>query len=286
MSTHSPPMGPLVGSEWLAAQLGAPDLLVFDASWYLPAEGRDARALFREQRLPGARFFDIDAIADPAASLPHMAPSPAQFERLIGALGVGNHHRVVFYDQKGVYSAPRAWWLLRLFGHHSCAVLDGGLPAWQREGRAVERGEPEPLPPRRYQASFHARLLRGLGDLLDNLQSGAELVLDARSSDRFHARAPEPRAGLRGGHIPGSRNLPFTELLSERGTLLAPEQLRAVFATRGVDGRVPVVTSCGSGLSAAVLTLALAVAGLPLGALYDGSWTEWGGRAELPVAGD
>jgi thiosulfate/3-mercaptopyruvate sulfurtransferase len=276
-------MLPLVSTAWLADQLPAADLLLFDASWYVPAEQRDARALYRQAHLPGARFFDIDAIADTESRLPHTVPSTAQFERLIGALGVRNEARVVFYDQQGMYSAPRAWWLMQLFGHERSAVLDGGLPRWRSEGRAVEQDEPGPPPVTSYQARFNARLLRGLGDLLDNLRAGGEVVLDARARARFHAEVPEPRAGLRGGHIPGSRSLPFTEVLNDGQTMKEPAQLRALFAAHGIDATSRVVTTCGSGLTAAVLTLALTVAGLPRGALYDGSWTEWGSRTDTPV---
>jgi thiosulfate/3-mercaptopyruvate sulfurtransferase len=273
----------LVSTEWLAAQLGSNDLVVFDASWYMSAEARDARAEYRRAHIPGALFFDIDAIADTESALPHMVPATASFERMLGALGVSAGHRVVFYDQKGIFSAARGWWLMRLFGHERCAVLDGGLPKWRRESRGVQVGEAAAPAAANYRASLNSRRVRGLGDILENLQSRREIVLDARSADRFHARVPEPRAGVRGGHVPGSRSLPFTELLSGEQTLLPPEQLRALFKARGVDERSAVVTSCGSGLTAAVLNLGLEVAGLPMGALYDGSWSEWGARTETPI---
>lgn len=277
---------PLVDTAWVQQRLSGTDLRLFDASLYMPAERRDARAEFTAAHLPGAGFFDIDAFSDDGATLPHMVPTAAQAERMLGELGIANHHDVVFYDQKGLFSAARGWWTLKLYGHDRVAVLDGGLPRWQREGRAVESGPASPVSPQQYRVNYRSALLRGLGDLLDNLRTGRELVLDARSTERFHARAPEPRPGIRGGHIPGSVSVPFTELLNHDGTLRSPEQLQARFVAAGVTAGGPVVTSCGSGVSAALLALALEVAGLGPAAVYDGSWTEWGGRADTPIATD
>ena len=276
-------MQPLASTEWLAQQLGAADLVLFDASWYMPGDQRDAQALYRAVHLPGARFFDIDRIADTESTLPHMAPTAARFEQLVAALGVEEDSRVVFYDQQGIFSAARGWWLMRLFGHERVAVLDGGLPKWRREGRAVAAGDSSPPVQGSFRAALNARYLRGLGDVRANLSQPRELLLDARSADRFFARVPEPRPGMRGGHIPGSRNLPYAELLQNGETMLAPESLRQRFATAGVGADSAVVTSCGSGLTAAVLTLGLEVAGLPSGALYDGSWSKWGAREDTPV---
>lgn len=271
-------MEPLVSTEWLAAELGAPDLVLFDGTYYLPNEPKDARALFAQAHIPGARFFDIGEIADPDSDLPHMVPSPGRFEKQMAALGVGNGSRVVFYDQKGLQSAARGWWLLGLFGHDAAAVLDGGLPKWQREGRALEAGASPAPAATRFQATLRAGRLRGLGDML--APDPGHVVLDARSAGRFDGTAPEPRPGLPSGHMPGSRNIPSTSLLASDGTMLPPERLRALFAEAGADGSRPVVTSCGTGVSATVLTLGLVRAGLPQGAVFDGSWTEWASRPD------
>lgn len=275
---------PLVSTAWLAAHLGDPDLVLLDATLYLPHENRDAQAEYAAAHIPGARFFDIDLFADPDTDLPHMVPAAGRFARLAGALGIANASRCVFYDQRGIFSAARGWWLMGLFGHDRAAVLDGGLPQWRREGRPVESGPPPAPAPANFRPDFRAARLRGIGDMLANVASGAELVLDARAPGRFDASVPEPRPGLRGGHIPGAASLPFTELLTPDLTMRPPEALRARLAAAGADGTRPVVTSCGSGVTAAVITLAMARAGLPLGAVYDGSWTEWGGRPDTPIA--
>ena len=270
-------MDPLVTTDWLAGELAAPDLIVFDATKYLPTDGKDGAAEFALAHIPGASFFDIDVVADPDTDLPHMVPSPGRFERLLGAMGVSNASRVVFYDQKGIASSPRGWWLMGLFGHDQAFVLDGGLPKWQREGRPVAAGAPTARPPATFQATFRATRLRGIGDML---AQGGDLVLDARPAGRFAGSAPEPRAGLPSGHMPGSRNVPSSSLLHPDGTMLDPAALRASFAVAGADGTRPIITSCGSGVTATLLSLGLLRAGLPQGAVYDGSWTEWASRPD------
>ncbi len=275
-------MEPLVSTSWLAEHLGEDGLVLFDATMYLPNESKNGREEFARAHIPGAGFFDIDEIADPESHLPHMVPTPSRFAALIAALGVSNASRVVFYDQKGLSSAARGWWLMGLFGHDQAAVLDGGLPKWLREGRPTEAGPPVPRARGDFSPAFRPKRLRGLGDMMENLASRAELVLDARAAGRFAGTAPEPRPGLASGHIPGSRNLPYNMLLNADGTMKPPEQLRAAFAACGVAENSAVVTSCGSGVSAAILTLGLTLAGYPCGALYDGSWTEWASRPETP----
>jgi thiosulfate/3-mercaptopyruvate sulfurtransferase len=276
-------MRPLVTTEWLGAELGKPDLVVFDATKYLPHEPKDGFTEFRAAHIPGARYFDIDDVADPDTDLPHMVPTPGRFAKLMGAMGVGNATRVVFYDQKGLASAARGWWLMGLFGHDAAAVLDGGLPDWRGKGQPLESGDPAAPVAATFRPDFRPTRLRGIGDILANVGTRAELILDARAAGRFTGELAEPRAGMRSGHIPGSTSLPYTELLSESGTFYAPDVLRARFAAAGADGSRRLVTSCGSGVTACILTLGLRLAGLPEGAVYDGSWTEWGGRADTPV---
>jgi thiosulfate/3-mercaptopyruvate sulfurtransferase len=279
-------MGPLVTTEWLAGELGKPDLVVFDATKYLPNEPKDGRADFLRAHIPGARYFDIDQIADTDTDLPHMVPTPGRFARLMAELGVSNTSTIVFYDQKGLASAARGWWLMGLFGHDQAAVLDGGLPKWVKENRPAADGESAAHAPGSFRPDYRAGQLRGVGDMLRNVLTREELVLDARAAGRFTGAVPEPRAGMRSGHIPGSVSVPYTDLLNADGTFRTAGEVRGRFEAAGVDGSRPLVTSCGSGVTACILTLGLRVAGFPEGAVYDGSWTEWGGRPDTPIEVD
>jgi thiosulfate/3-mercaptopyruvate sulfurtransferase len=277
---------PLVSTEWLAEHLGAPDLRVVDATWYLPQLQRDARAEYAAAHIPGAVFFDIDAIKDPRNPLPHMLPEPADFARAVGGLGIGDGDRVIVYGGRFGIAAARVWWTFRVFGHDRVAVLDGGLARWRGQGRPLQSGPASPAP-RAFTARLRPELVRQLDTMRSNVESRREQVVDARSPGRFLGTEPEPRPGLRGGHIPGSRNLPYDRLFrAEDGTLLDPAALRRVFAEAGVDIDKPVVTTCGSGVSAAVLALGLYRLGRRNVAVYDGSWTEWAGRSDTPVTTD
>ncbi len=274
----------LVSTEWLAANLGAPDVRVVDASFKLPGVTPTAAADYAARHIPGAPFFDIEAVKDPANPLPHMLPDEASFANSVGALGLGNEHHIIVYDGAGLLSAPRVWWMLRVFGHGRVAILDGGLPKWLAEGRPVTAVVPRPAP-----VPFTAHLDRGRirdkAALLANLTSHAEQVVDARSAARFAGTAPEPRAGLRSGHIPGSLSLPsdrFTD--PERRTVLPPAALEALLKNAGLDAQKPTVCTCGSGVSACVIAFAMHLVGWPEAAIYDGSWSEWGLPGETPVA--
>lgn len=265
----------LVSTDWLAAHLKDPDLRIIDASWYLPAMGRDAKAEYGAAHIPAARFFDIDEISDTRSPLPHMAPPVEKFVSRMRAMGIGDGHQVVVYDGHGIFSAPRVWWTFRLMGKTDVAVLDGGLPKWLAEGRPTE-DMPPVLRDRHITVQRQAGLVKDVTQVAQASKLGSHVILDARSPGRFAGTEAEPRPGLRGGHIPGSANLPWQALLNSDATMKPPEELRAILAGAGVDPARPVITSCGSGVSAAILSLALERSGHRNHALYDGSWAEWG----------
>ena len=275
---------PLVSTEWLAERLKDPRVKILDASFKLPGMLPLPKEDFLAQHIPGAVFFDVDAVSDHSTSLPHMFPSAEQFGRDVGALGIGNDDTVVLYDAGGWVAAPRAWWMFLSFGHQNVRVLDGGLKKWLVEGRPVVSGEASPKPAT-FKATFDPKRTRSMDQMIANIASNAEQVIDARPSARFEGTVAEPRPGLRGGHIPGSRSVPYAGLFdANTGAMKSLDELRAAFSGAGVDTAKPVVTSCGSGVSAGVLTLALYRLGVENPALYDGSWAEWGEQDGPPVA--
>ena len=272
----------LVSTDWLARHLKDPDLRVLDGSWYMPDQGRDAKAEYAAAHIPGARYFDIDDIADSRSDLPHMAPPPEKFISRMRAMGVGDGHQVVVYDGAGLFSAARVWWLFRLMGKTDVAVLDGGLPKWVAEGRETE-DMPPILRDRHITVTRQNHLVRDVTQVAAAAKLGDHEILDARSPARFAGAEPEPRPGLRAGHIPGSKNVHYRTLLNDDGTMKSPDDLRRVFAAAGADLAKPVITTCGSGVTAAILSLALERLGHARVSLYDGSWSEWGMYDELKV---
>ena len=278
-----------VSPDWLAARLGDPavvpldgSIVPIDASWYLPAQNRSAQAEFAEAHVPGATFFDVDALAEHATALPHMLPEAGWFGREAGALGIASDATLVVYDGAGLFSAPRVWWTLKVFGARDVRILEGGLPAWKAAGLPLEAGRSR-REPARFEAVAPGVAVATLDDVRQALAGGTAQVVDARPAARFAGASPEPRPGLASGHMPGSRNVPASEVIAD-GRLKTPEDLRAVFAAAGVDPARPIITSCGSGVTAAILTLALARLGRSDTRLYDGSWAEYGANPDLPVA--
>jgi len=272
----------LVSTNWLAAHLNDPDLRLLDASWYLPNMNRDGAAEFADRHIPGARFFDIDEISDHRSEMPHMVPPVEKFMSRIRALGIGDGHQVVVYDGAGLFSAARVWWLFKLMDQKDVAVLDGGLPKWMAEGHPIT-DEAAIIRDRHMTVTRQNQMVKDVTEVAHAAKLRDHVIIDARAADRFAGTAPEPRAGLRSGHIPGSRNVFFKDLLGPDGTMKSPTQLRAIFETAGVDLSKPAITTCGSGVTAAVLSLALERIGKTDHSLYDGSWAEWGMYDDLPI---
>jgi thiosulfate/3-mercaptopyruvate sulfurtransferase len=273
---------PLVTTAWLADRLGSSEIAIVDATWFMPGDGKLGVDAYAAGHIPGAVHFDIDGIADPSTGLPHMLPTPDAFAEAAGGLGLRRDLTIVVYDGQGIFSAPRVWWTLRTMGFPNVFVLDGGLKAWNAEGRPLETVAPHPAPTT-IEPAFDPSLVRDLESVRTSLGAHDAQLIDARPAARFRGDVAEPRAGLRGGHMPGALSVPFAGLLNPDGTMKAGDELRAAFQAAGVDLERPMVTTCGSGVSAAVLALALARLGRDDVAVYDGSWTEWGGRADTPI---
>ena len=278
MTDHPP--APLVSTQWLADKLGTPGLVIIDGSWYLHALNRNPHQEYLDGHIPGAVFFDLDAISSHATDLPHMMPQPTEFASAMRQLGINDGAQIVVYDGLGLFSAPRIWWMLKTFGAREVHVLDGGLPKWKAESRALEKGLPKPKP-----AQFTSKPVAGQVKNFDDVRAalGNSQILDARSNSRFTGEEKEPRPGVLSGHMPGAVNVHFRAVLNADGTLKNDHELKKMFAEKGVDLRAPIITSCGSGVTASILMLALAQLGAPQTSLYDGSWTEWGGRPQAEV---
>jgi thiosulfate/3-mercaptopyruvate sulfurtransferase len=274
----------LVSTEWLAEHLRDRNVVAVDGSYFLPTQKRDASAEYRSGHIPGAVFFDIETVSDHSTDLPHMLPGPTQFGEAVGALGIGNDDTVVVYDSVGLFSAARVWWTFRIFGAKTVYILDGGLPKWQAESRPIETGDGK-RPPKKFNAEMNVRAVAVLDDVRMAISGDDVQVVDARSAERFSGKAPEPRPGLRAGHMPRSFNVPFDRVV-EKGRLVSRERIEAAFTDAGVDIEKPIITSCGSGVTAAILTFALESLGTTPKGLYDGSWSEWGSRPDLPVEHD
>lgn len=272
----------LVETHWLAERLGAPDIVVLDGSWYLPTDNRDPRAEYEEAHIPGALYFDIDVISDQTSGLPHTLPRTEAFSSAMRKMGVGDGKKIIVYDGAGLFSAARVWWMFRVMGVEDVAVLDGGLPKWRADGYPVS-DDPVTPQPRHFTARQRSSLMRNADDVASALETGSAEVVDARPADRFRGDAPEPRPGVRAGHVPGAKNLPFPDLLNGDGTLLGDANLASAFENAGVDLSKPVISMCGSGVTAGMVYLSLAILGRKHDAVYDGSWAEWG-ASDRPIA--
>ncbi|NKB49794.1 MAG: 3-mercaptopyruvate sulfurtransferase [Alphaproteobacteria bacterium] len=272
----------LVDTAWVADHLDDPAVYIVDGSWHLPPTGRNGEDEYGEAHIPGAVYFDIDAISDPDSALPHMMPTAEAFAAAVSAMGIANDQRVVVYDSDGLFSAPRVWWMFRAMGHDNVAVMTGGFNAWKNEGRAVSAEIPAPAATK-FTAQLNTNVVRSIDQVRANIDSGEELVLDARAADRFAGALPEFRPGVQPGHIPGSGNLPYAEIVdAAAGAFVSATDLRNAFDAQGATGTQPVVTTCGSGITACILGLGLHLIGRDDWAIYDGSWTEWGGRDDTP----